>query len=167
LKKQLVKEFEEHDLRTYRLCFAIKMQPKTGLLGSIVIKKQRSGSFDILHTKDFNPNSKDFITFKQEVVADELGEQLIELCNNFYGLLINNNPSLAAEVIETEDNVSKQAETIYQCKNCLSIYDKAYGDAFNGIAINTDFELLSDYSCPVCDSPKKDFLMIEKKVSLY
>lgn len=27
-EKQLVREFKEHDLRTYRLCFAIKMQPK-------------------------------------------------------------------------------------------------------------------------------------------
>ena len=43
LKKQLVMEFEEIDLRTYQLCFAIKTQPKTGLPGSVIIKKNGDG----------------------------------------------------------------------------------------------------------------------------
>ena len=59
LKKQLVREFEEADLRTYQLCFAIKTQPKTGLSGSIILKKNKEDClYDLLHTKDFNPNSK-------------------------------------------------------------------------------------------------------------
>jgi hypothetical protein len=53
LKKQLVCEFEEADLCTYQLCFAIKTQSKTGLSGSIIIKKNQIGLYDLLHTKDF------------------------------------------------------------------------------------------------------------------
>ncbi len=53
LKKQLVRDFEEADLRTYQLCFAIKTQPKTGFTASVIIKKNTDGLFDILHTADF------------------------------------------------------------------------------------------------------------------
>src|SRR3569833_423724 len=43
LKHQLVREFEEADIRTYRLSFAIKTQAQTGLLGSVVIRKRAPG----------------------------------------------------------------------------------------------------------------------------
>lgn len=168
LKKQLVREFEAYDLRTYRLCFAIKMQPKTGLLGSIIIKKQGSGLFDILHTKDFNPNSKDFIIYKNEVSQNKLGKHLIELCNYFYSQIIDNSVLLVAENSDVEESESGvPVEKVYQCENCLSIYDKAYGDATNGVAINTDFETIIDYKCPVCESPKESFIAVEKKVYQY
>lgn len=168
IKKQLVREFEEYDLRTYKLCFAIKMQPKTGLLGSVVIKKTGPDLFEILHTRDFNPNSKDFVTYSKDVSADKLGGYLIELCNHFYSLLVDNNDSLTPEpamVQETEIEVN--AGKVYQCKCCLSIYDKAYGDVANGIPVDTDFELIDSYSCPVCESPKGSFIMTEKKVYQY
>lgn len=168
LKKQLVQEFEEYDLRTYKLCFAIKMQPKTGLLGSVIIKKISHGLFDILHTKDFNPNSKDFIAYKTEVSTKKLGHYLIKLCNHFYSLLIDNNTPLMHEMADVpEDKMDANANKVYQCKNCLSIYDKTYGDVANGIAIDTDFDTISNYLCPVCESPKESFIMIEKKAFQY
>jgi rubredoxin len=167
LKKQLVREFEEYDLRTYRLSFAIKMQPKTGLLGSVIIKKQEEGLFDILHTRDFNPNSKDFVIYKTEVSRNKLGGQLIKLCNYFYSLLIDNHVSPVKDIIEAEkEQFEDKLDLVYQCKNCLSIYDKAYGDTMNGVAINTDFETLTDYVCPVCESTKESFLPVAKKVIL-
>ncbi|MFD2148026.1 rubredoxin [Mucilaginibacter antarcticus] len=61
LKQHLVQQFEGADLRTYQLSFAIKTQPKTGLQASVVLKKTASGLYDILHTRDFNPNSKEEI----------------------------------------------------------------------------------------------------------
>jgi rubredoxin len=164
LKQQLVREFEEYDLRTYRLCFAIKMQPKTGLPGSIIIKKQSADVFDILHTRDFNPNSKDYVTYREKVSKPDLGRCLIELCNHFYGILIDDNISLP----DDSDNKSIEQEThhVYQCKNCFSIYDQTYGDMVNDIAPGTDFETLPAYSCPVCDSSKDSFMRVESRVSL-
>ena len=168
LKKQLVREFEEYDLRTYRLSFAIKLQPKTGLLGSVIIRKREAGVFDIMHTRDFNPNSKDFVVYKKEVARNKLGTQLIKLCNHYYNLLVDNNVSLTiAHDDAGEAEKQEQIEIIYQCKNCMSVYDKAYGDPANGIEVNTEFEALEDYVCPVCDSPKEDFIPVEKKVVLY
>jgi len=167
LKKQLVREFEIEDLRTYRLCFAIKMQPKTGLLASVVIRKTSSALFEILHTKDFNPNSKDFVSYKTEVKPAELGRHLIELCKGFYARMIDNSSVRATQLIDANnDDASRETHVVYQCKNCLSIYDEAYGDIVNGIAANIAFDLLDTYLCPVCESPKHDFMPVEKKTSL-
>lgn len=166
LKQQLVREFEEYDLRTYRLCFAIKMQPKTGLLGSIIIKKRSADRFDILHTRDFNPNTKDDVVYKENLHVADLGQCLIELCNYFYGILLDNNIVLTSTETEDEEQTGKKGSPVYQCKNCFSIYDQTYGDAMNDIAPGVDFELLENYSCPVCESSKSSFIRIEKNFNL-
>ena len=157
LKKQLVRDFEEADLRTYQLCFAIKTQPKTGLTGSVIIRKNKEGLFDLLHTKDFNPNSKDYITYMQHVKPAQLGSHLMSLCGEFYTLHCNNiSPLPVAE----ENHPQNQVTEVYQCNNCLTRYDKVYGDYANGIEKNTEFNTLTDYFCPVCEAPKKDFSLI-------
>lgn len=164
LKKQLVREFEENDLRTYRLCFAIKMHPKTGLPGSVVLKKVGEGLFDILHTRDFNPNSKEYVVYKDAIPVNEAGQSLMELCDHFYSLLIDNGAVQVIEDVAAEEaGAEESADIVYQCKNCLSIYDKAYGDIYNDIAVDTDFEAIGNYCCPICDSPKESFVPIEKR----
>ncbi|MFA6087744.1 rubredoxin [Mucilaginibacter sp.] len=166
LKKQLVREFEEHDLRTYRLGFAIKMQPKTGLPGSIIIRKQRGELFDILHSKDFNPNSKDLVNYKDNVSQNDLAQCLISLCNYYHLTLSDNSGALSTLENEVEQNDTEIVKHIvYQCKSCLTIYDKSYGDLVNGIAPYTEFESLIEYACPVCEASKENFLLVEKMIA--
>jgi rubredoxin len=164
LKKQLVREFEEADLRTYQLCFAIKTQPKTGLPGSIIIKKNKEGLYDLLHTKDFNPNSKDYIIYRENIKAGLLSKNLISLCKDFYNLQGNINPlqsnTIEFDQIQGADKIKK----VYQCKNCLTMYDEDYGDEFNKINIGTSFEILNAYICPTCGSDKDAFISVEKSV---
>lgn len=159
LKHQLVREFEETDLRTYRLSFAIKTQPKTGLLGSVVIKKQAPGIFAIQHTRDFNPNNKDFVTHKDGLATNDLAPALACLCENYYSLSAQQMVAGAATKMAGVDaNVA--IRPLYQCKNCLSIYDEQYGDEINGIMAGTMFENIENYVCPVCESGKNDFFKI-------
>ncbi|WP_183556719.1 rubredoxin [Mucilaginibacter sp. SP1R1] len=166
LKQELVREFEEYDLRTYRLCFAIKMQPKTGLPGSIIIKKHKQDVFDILHTHDFNPNSRNYVSYKTKVKRADLGPCIMELCNHFYGILIDDNVLLSQTADKKDDKqADKEVDYIYQCKSCFSIYDKTYGDIVNGIAAGTDFESLDTYSCPVCESGKDSFILLENRLT--
>jgi rubredoxin len=67
---------------------------------------------------------------------------------------------------EPEENNSEIIKyMVYQCKSCLTVYDKAYGDIVNGIAANTEFETLSHYSCPVCEATKENFLPVEKMIA--
>ncbi|KHJ37608.1 rubredoxin [Pedobacter glucosidilyticus] len=164
LKIELVKQFEEADLRTYRLCFAIKTKPKTGLFSAIVIRKRNSKNnkgeelYELLYTKNFNPNAKEYITFHDGVVLKQLSSKLIEICNLFYQSKEN-----GIENSETTKEQPKQTEqhSVYQCKNCLTIYDERYGDPAQEIAPKTSFNSLDSYFCPVCDAPKQDFVEIQ------
>ncbi|MCC9166367.1 rubredoxin [Pontibacter harenae] len=171
LKNELVRKFNEEDVRTYRLCFAIKTQPKTGLFGSIVIRTQQdlvNGEapqqelFEVLHTRDFNPNSKDFLSYKKDVSREELSQRLIELCNLYYELQteaeLPQNP-----VYESEQSLNAEEQElakVYQCKNCFTVYDAQYGDAVNAIAAGTPFESITNYTCPTCEAPKEDFVEV-------
>ena len=161
LKQQLVREFEEADLRTYRLSFAIKTQPKTGLLGSVVIKKQSPGVFAIQHTRDFNPNSKSLIAYKNELSANDLAPALTELCEHYYSTSAKDTTQLSSNENKKDGKETINHRMVYQCKNCLSIYDERYGDELNGITAGTHFENLENYTCPVCESAKEEFAIIE------
>jgi rubredoxin len=153
LKLQLVRQFEEADLRTYQLCFAIKTQPKTGLRGSIIIKKETEVLFSISHTRDFNPNSKDEVLYAEHLERADLAENLIKLCNGFY-----KSQSEAIEPTELPNDAIQQEKTIvYECSCCLSRYDMQYGDLANNVAPGTEFESIDSYNCPVCDAPKNEF----------
>ncbi|WP_255547560.1 rubredoxin [Mucilaginibacter sp. dw_454] len=159
LKQQLVRQFEDADLRTYQLCFAIKTQSKTGLQGSIVIRKNKSGKYDILHMRDFNPNSKEELIYAQDVRPYLLSKKLINLCNDFYKQQAD--PQLwPASVLSDEASLTPHEMAVYQCNSCLTRYDKRYGDPINNIEKGVDFELLEDYECPVCGGSKNEFQVI-------
>ncbi|WP_345157838.1 rubredoxin [Pontibacter saemangeumensis] len=178
LKNYLVRKFNEEDVRTYRLCFAIKTQPKTGLFGSIVIRTQQQHlqgmepgdeRFEVLHTREFNPNSKDYICFRKDVSRQELSASLIELCNLFYEM--QGEPELMTGAVYLEEDTAAENEEqpthqVYQCRNCFTIYDEEQGDALNHIAAGTPFETLAIYNCPTCDAPKADFMPAELETLL-
>jgi rubredoxin len=163
LKRQLVREFEEEDTRTYRLCFAVKTKLKSGLFGSVIIHKQRevkkgNNLFEILHTRDFNPNSKDFVIFKRGILRQDISLTLTQVCDQFYELQNAQGSQPPNSITESEANIDQKA--IYQCKNCLTLYDEFYGDTVNNIAPGTKFETIQSYNCPTCDSPKQDFALL-------
>lgn len=175
LKRYLIRQFDKDDVRTFGLCFAIKTQPKSGLFGSIIIRRQTNGSanqrkildrYDILYTRDFNPNSKDFIVFRKNIEKENLGVYLVSLCKYFYELqsqeeLIKDN--MYVEEVMVDNPVIQTGLKVFQCRNCFTIYDKQYGDAINGIVPGIPFnELPSNFQCPTCNSPKDDFAEIEK-----
>ncbi|MCC8427095.1 rubredoxin domain-containing protein [Mucilaginibacter sp. UR6-11] len=157
LKQQLVRQFEEADLRTYQLCFAVKTQPKTGLQGSIILKKDYAGLYDILHTRDFNPNLRDEVIYKQQIKPRDLSSHLIVLCHAFYDAQSNR-----LQTAPPPDEAPSQQDhaIIYQCNCCLSRYDQSYGDPENNIEKGIPFETLKDYACPVCEAPMTDFSLV-------
>ncbi|MES2111703.1 MAG: rubredoxin [Bacteroidota bacterium] len=159
LKHQLVREFEEADVRTYRLSFAIKTQAQTGLLGSVVIRKQSPGIFAIQHTRDFNPNTKDFVLYKEDVETGSLAHHLAELCGHYYSMSVKDTENAVATMPVAPADETGNHHPVYQCKNCLSIYDEQYGDEVNGIAAGVPFASIEDYACPVCDSAKDEFVI--------
>jgi rubredoxin len=175
LKGYLIRQFDKDDVRTFGLCFAIKTQPRSGLFGSIIIRKLLNGSanqrktldrYDILYTKDFNPNSKDFIVFRKNIEKENLGVYLISLCKYFYELQSEEElivHHVYREEILPDGGTSAGGVNVFQCKHCLTVYDEQYGDSLNGIAAGTTFmEMNKDYQCPTCHAPKDDFVEVQK-----
>lgn len=156
LKQQLVRQFEEADLRTYQLCFAIKTQPKTGLQGSVILRKHSAGLYDILHTRDFNPNLKDEVVYKQNIKPRDLSKHLVTLCEQFYDTQGNMLPLAKLP----DEQIVHEKVLIYQCSCCLTRYDKNYGDMINNVNAGIEFDMIDDYQCPVCDAPKSEFNLL-------
>nr|WP_295711283.1 rubredoxin [Mucilaginibacter sp.] len=155
LKQQLVREFEEADLRTYRLSFAIKRTPQSGIYASIVIRERKPDKFEIVHTRDFNHNTREFVVYKQGVAKADLSGHLIALCDAFYEL--QSTVRQAPVTIIKEDTEPVSQKHVYQCINCFTIYDETYGDEQGGILPGTPFAALNSYECPTCGTGKDDF----------
>lgn len=182
LKRYLVRLFDNDDIRTYGLSFAIRTRFGSGISSSVIIRKQVNNAanqrkaldrYDILYTKDFNPNSSELILFRSDLEKENLGTYLFSLCKYFY------------ELQSKEDLISHQAyrqetqprpgpwgrtagtggekEWVYQCRHCLTLYDAVYGDPDNGQPPGRPFSQTDpDYACPVCGGPKDSFTAIEK-----
>jgi hypothetical protein len=119
LKQQLVREFEEADLRTYRLSFVIKRSPKSGLYGSIIIRERDNRLYEIAHTRDFNPNTKEVVIYQEGVAREKLSANLIALCDGFYAA--QTNTSQPHKAVAKEEVKSEQKQ-VYQCSCCLTLW---------------------------------------------
>src|ERR1019366_7274676 len=149
LKMYLVNEFDKMDIRNYGLTFAIR-DGKTDLDAIVVIDKipvksmfktkQSSGNYNIYHTVDFEPNTKEYITYSKDVAYSSLPQLLQQLTKKFYEH--KNQPSKTESLQKLE--AKKEKYVIYQCKHCFTTYDQQYGDNINCINPGTTFNLLPD-----------------------
>jgi rubredoxin len=176
LKHELVRYFNEEDIRTYQLCFAIKTKPQTGLFGSIIIRNQfdsltRTGlhaeQFEILHTRDFNPNSKDFVSFRRKVSRENLPWYLAQLCDLFYEQPVAALPATSPEELAAPPVPSTAQPPLHQCRHCGTVYDEAYGDPAQQVAAGTPFGALASYQCPTCDADLADFVAVASPQRLW
>ncbi len=173
LKRHVIRYFDKEDVRTYGLCFAVQVKPHSGMFGSIIIRKQEVKNpgklrslerFEILYTKDFNQNSFEYISFRQNVEKDYIATYLVSLCKLFYERQSEQHaPVTALTTSAAISPVKATANIIYQCKHCLSIYDEATGDIESKIEPNTKFaDLPSSYHCPLCDAGREEFIPVEE-----
>jgi len=130
-------------------------------MGSVIIKALPSGTFELLHTLNFNPNSKDYISYKKKIKRDVLIAELIKLCDIFYDEAMNSKPNLT--VVQDNQNTDAVLFTdIYSCCHCKTYYDPYYGDEVNNIPAGTTFDQISDdYTCTVCSATKSSFKKVE------
>ncbi|MUU79148.1 rubredoxin [Winogradskyella endarachnes] len=168
LKKYLVDYFDTNDISTYGLTFGItEYTRKAYYFTSVVIEKNTPptglkdfkirDTYNLLYAKNFDPNTREYIVHVQEVDKAELPSLLLELSRLYFEQLGSESTSLEPlEVVEEEIEYE-----VYQCKDCLTVYNQTYGDITQNIEPNTAFEDLSDnYVCSLCEAPKSNF---EKK----
>lgn len=173
IKRHIIRYFDKEDVRTYGLSFAVQTQPSSSMFGSVIIRKQPNRNphklksldrFDILYNPDFNPNSGEFILFRDAVEKDHLGTYLVSLCKLFYEKE-NKKELLHHTTAQAQQHIApaKTARMLNQCSNCLTVYDEKAGDAENNIVSGTAFQNLPEnYRCPLCDAGKEDFIEVEE-----
>jgi rubredoxin len=168
LKKFIVAQFDQFDIRTFGISFTIQTKP-IELFTNVVVKVEGSlnlpewldvlRSYSIYYAFDFNPNSSQYILFEQNISKKDLPQKLNELTKRYYSGI-----SIPGREAWTKLAKKKQIQSIqvHQCKNCLTIYDHRYGDVLAGIQAGTTFEKLSlYYRCPVCETQKSDFAAVQ------
>lgn len=173
LKRFLVKNFDINDISTEGLTFTIKttsMIPFT----SIIIEQKRTSrysgeyelipTYNILYSKDFNPNTREYITFSKDVDKEDLPLLLIELTKLYYDQLNHETEvKLPGKAIK-----DKTIRKVHQCGECMTVYDEALGEEEAGIKAGASFEDLPEsYVCSLCEAPKSSFIPTEfKKVAV-
>jgi rubredoxin len=165
LKKFLVRELDQQDISTHGLTFTIKTNRDMFLFTAIVIEKSSGiGStpgehYNILYAKNFNPNNVVHHTYARGVKKEMIPSLLIELSKLYFRQL---NPEKEHTSEVKQDVHLNGYVTSYQCTNCLTIYDKKYGDPASNIPPGVPFENLPEtYKCHVCDSVKRYFLPVK------
>ena len=165
LKKYLIKKFDNRDIRTYGLSFAIRnghmnihssiildRKPVINILGVKVFDL-----YDISYAEGFNPNNQNYSLFAQKISKKHLTDYIVELCRIYYAQL--NLDTVSTPQQFGEDQNSSTSLLLPQCIHCFTVYNENIGDPFAGILAGTSFESLPEtYNCPLCDNPKKDFV---------
>ncbi len=178
LKLDLVKSFDEQDLRTFGLCFGIKTRPRTEVYASIMVQRRRFKLlnfipfhyvYDISYTEDFNPNGRTKKFFEKAVLRFNLAEQLRRNVLKYNKMIAENaikTAGLRDDHKETEvEKPSKKK--VHQCKHCFTIYDAEFGDLLNNIPAGVPFSKLpTTYTCSTCEADKKDFKVVEIKMEM-
>lgn len=165
LKQFLVRSFDQNDISTYGLTFGISNEVgKRSHFSSVVLEKNIRPTivvdydvrptYNVLHFKNFDPNTQHYLMYAQDVDKIELPGLLMELSKKYFEQL-GRPPEKAPAQKDKEKQIARE---VYQCSDCLTVYDPATGDEKGGIAPGISFDdLHEDYSCPVCESPKHSF----------
>jgi rubredoxin len=115
----------------------------------------------VLYAKNFDPNTKEYIILAQDVDKQELPTILIELSKKYFEEL--GNTVLEVNTLTTKKEI--QEADIYQCPECLTLYNSEYGDVTQGIEKGVLFKDLPEaYCCSLCESPKNNFINYLEKV---
>ncbi|MCS6824642.1 MAG: rubredoxin domain-containing protein [Cytophagaceae bacterium] len=165
IKNQLYRFFDSHDVRTYGLYFGIQTPGKSfSPFASILIKQRRNilpftsttkafYFFDILYTKNFDPNSTEYIVHAYNVAWPQLTEKVNELCSRYYKYLTEHNQLHAVQSAQKENLPDQELTAVYECAECLSLYEHT----------------CKPENCTICGAPSDGFVMknVSKKMFLH
>ncbi|NLR63082.1 rubredoxin [Chitinophaga varians] len=176
IKRYIIRHFDVADVRTYGLCFSVRMKEQTSLFGNIVIRKKasRHGSklkymqrYDILYTAGFNANSAVLAPYREDVSKEQLGPYVASLCKLFYEQ--RSETDMLQHFVKAQQSPVMKADTVrkvHQCVSCLTVYDETAGDEWQEVPAGTSFTALPEgYCCSVCEAGKETFREIAVTVT--
>jgi len=170
LKDYLVNEFNKKDISTYGLTFGITDYKRSRYyFTSIVIEKNATPqlpqsfeireTYNILYAFNFDPNTRDYIVYVQDVDQVELPALLMELSRMYFKNLGSEKEKKQTAPINP---IKTEEFTAFQCKACETIYDSKFGDYTQDILPGTLFtELPEIYVCSLCEGSKANYVEIK------
>ncbi len=171
LKQYLVRHLNNDDVRTFGVAIGIKTRRKSEVFGSILIRKRNLVSFlgiglfpvfDILCSRDFNPNERTGSIYSRSNFRWMLPEQLRRAIIGFYRF--HDARQLPGVVKTAAVNQVVKEPVRFQCKSCLSVYNETNGAPERGIVAGTSFQKLPpDFCCELCDAPLSEFTLVAIK----
>jgi rubredoxin len=166
LKEFIVKSFDQNDISTYGMTFGISHQGENrAYFTTVMVEKNKTPNivknfqvrptFNVLYSKNFDPNTDEYIVYAQDIDKIELPGLLMELSKMYFEQLGDNTEKNNRKKIQKETPMLSE---IYQCSECMTIYDSRLGDEKANIKPHTTFEdLPDDYQCNVCEGSKELF----------
>ena len=166
LKKFIVMNFDQNDISTYGLTFAIaNLENRKSYFTSIVVEKNKipnivkefaiRPTYNVLFSEKFDPNLQKYLVYAQDVDKIELPGLLMELSKQYFEQL----GSIDSEESNIDHEEIPDSKDVFQCSSCLTVYDTSFGDEDGNVEAGTLFkDLPDDYHCPVCATEKKYFL---------
>jgi len=166
LKRFIVKSFDQNDISTYGLTIGYHERSEhPQYFTSMIIERNPSpkianefetiDSFNVLYCKNFDPNTRKYIPYAQNVESVELPGLLMKLSQLYFDQLDNSKENLV-KPDNTDTHVTEVQ--VQQCDHCMTVYDETIGDPEANILPGTPFNQLPDsYTCSLCGAPKKEF----------
>ncbi len=164
LKQFIVRDFDQNDISTYGLTFAIADRSKRNqYFTSIVLEKNVQPNlvkdydvrptYNVLYSENFDPNTQNYLVYAQDVDKIELSGLLMELSKKYFSEFSDDLGITSAIEVEVEE---KDSQEVYQCSHCMTVYSEDFDEP------KLPFEELSDdFACSVCESSKEAFERVE------
>ncbi|MBK7842560.1 MAG: rubredoxin [Bdellovibrionales bacterium] len=172
LKHYIIKRFNKDDLRTFAICFGIKINRKSEIYCNILIRRKpllRFGRwnilclYDIFYSNKFDPNERRGFEFSRNLLRPQLPRKLKIACKTFNAYQHKKSEEVRFSVKEDFSFRETAPEFLDQCSVCLTIYDETLGDTSQEIPVYTSFQSLpNSYRCPLCEAPKSKFRLVEQ-----
>ncbi len=166
LKQYLVKHLNDDDIRTFGIAIGIRMRRKSEVFSNILIRQRclvrlfglrLLPVYDILCSRDFNPNERTAFIFSKNNFRWLLPEQLRRAILSFYAFQ-QNSKVIPGPVERPVMDLAPVIFRMYKCKHCASVYDEKIGMPEAGIAAGTSWSALHPgFTCELCDASKNDF----------
>lgn len=166
LKKFLVMNFDQNDISTYGMTFTISLKHnQKRYFTSVVIEENKTPeavqdfivrpTYNVLYAKNFDPNTRNYIVYAQDIDQMDLPGILLELTKTYFQKLGEGDEESSVGIPAKKEKIEIE---VFQCKHCQTIYDPSVGDPVSDVVPGTEFlELSDDYTCPLCESSKDCF----------
>lgn len=160
LKRYITDIFNKHDVRTYGLTFGIRTRP-VFISTTVIIRKAKKKNifgknYTILYSESFNHNNNDFVRLGTHFTKRQLPKALVGICKMYNLSLLKGEDYKERPIqITNHEQPLHELKAVYECEECLTIYDPELGDSTRNIAPGTSFHKLpGDWTCSVCEADK-------------